>query len=152
MCKKVISVCRYSTGIIMCIGLHVQYRYYYAYRSACTVPVLLCISVCTYSTGIIMYIGLHVQYRYYYVYRSACTVPVLLCISVCMYRTGYSCRILMKLVFSRHIFEKYSDIKFHENPSNDPSCSMRKYRQTDKDNNRFPQCFEKRLKHYPKNQ
>ena len=55
----------YSTGIIMYIGLHVQYRYYYVYRSACTVPVLLCISVCMYSTGIIVYIGLHVQYRYY---------------------------------------------------------------------------------------
>jgi hypothetical protein len=28
----------------------------------------------------------------------------------------YSCQILMKLDFSRHIFEKYSNIKFHENP------------------------------------
>jgi hypothetical protein len=29
-----------------------------------------------------------------------------------------SCRILMKLEFSRQIFEKYSNIKFQENPSN----------------------------------
>ena len=27
-----ISVCMYSTGIIVCIGLHVQYRYYVQYR------------------------------------------------------------------------------------------------------------------------
>jgi hypothetical protein len=29
----------------------------------------------------------------------------------------YSCPILMKLEFSRHIFEKSSNIQFHENPS-----------------------------------
>jgi hypothetical protein len=29
----------------------------------------------------------------------------------------YSCQVLMKLACSRQIFEKYSDIKFHENPS-----------------------------------
>jgi hypothetical protein len=37
-----------------------------------------------------MYIGLHVKYR-------------------------YSCQILMKLEFSRRIFEVYSNAKFHEN-------------------------------------
>jgi len=31
--------------------------------------------------------------------------------------TRYSCPILMKLEFSRQIFKKYSNIKFHENPS-----------------------------------
>jgi len=32
--------------------------------------------------------------------------------------TQYSCQILMKLEFScRQIFEKYSNTKFHENPS-----------------------------------
>jgi hypothetical protein len=31
--------------------------------------------------------------------------------------TRYSCRILMKLEFSRQILQKYSKIKFHENPS-----------------------------------
>ena len=40
---------------------------------------------------ITMYIGLYVKYR-------------------------YCCQILMKLEFSRQIFEKYSNIKFHENP------------------------------------
>jgi hypothetical protein len=39
-----------------------------------------------------MYIGLHVKYR-------------------------YCCQILMKLEFCRRIFEKYSNVKFHENPS-----------------------------------
>ena len=29
----------------------------------------------------------------------------------------YSCQILLKLEFTRQIFEKYSNIKFHENPS-----------------------------------
>jgi hypothetical protein len=33
-----------------------------------------------------------------------------------MYSTHYSCQILMKAEFSRQIFEKYSSIKFHENP------------------------------------
>ena len=31
--------------------------------------------------------------------------------------TLYSCPILMKPVFSRHLFEKYSNIRLHENPS-----------------------------------
>jgi len=29
----------------------------------------------------------------------------------------YSCQMLMKLEFSRKIFEKHSNIKFYENPS-----------------------------------
>jgi len=33
-----------------------------------------------------------------------------------MQSTLYSCPILLKLAFSRQIFEKYSSIKFHENP------------------------------------
>jgi len=41
-----------------------------------------------------MYIGLHVKYR-------------------------YSCQILIKLEFSKHIFEKYSNIKYHENLTNE---------------------------------
>ena len=39
--------------------------------------------------------------------------------------TSYSCHILIKPEFSRHHFEKYSDIKFHENPfsrSRDFTC------------------------------
>jgi len=39
------------------------------------------------------------------------------CISVFMYSTPYSCQILVKSEFSRQIFEKYSNIKFYENPS-----------------------------------
>jgi hypothetical protein len=34
-----------------------------------------------------------------------------------MYSTGYFCQILMKIEFSQKIFEKYTNSKFHENPS-----------------------------------
>ena len=34
-----------------------------------------------------------------------------------MYSTGYYCHIVMELEFSTHIFEKTTNIKFHENPS-----------------------------------
>jgi len=44
----------------------------------------------------------------------------------------YSCQILMKLEFSRQIFEKHSNIKFREHPSNGgPSCTMRTDGRTD---------------------
>ena len=47
--------------------------------------------------------------------------------------TRYSSQILMKLEFSRTMFEKASNIKFHENPfRGDLSCSMRTNRETDK--------------------
>ena len=36
---------------------------------------------------------------------------------VFMCSTRYSCPIFIKLEFSQQIFEKYSNIKFHENPS-----------------------------------
>jgi len=39
------------------------------------------------------------------------------CILVFMCSTSNSCPILMKLEISRQFFEKYSNIKFHENPS-----------------------------------
>jgi hypothetical protein len=39
------------------------------------------------------------------------------CVSVCTYSTHYSCHILMKTEFFPHIFEKYPNIKFHENLS-----------------------------------
>jgi hypothetical protein len=39
------------------------------------------------------------------VYCSSCKVPVILN------------QILMKIKFSRQLFEKYTDVKFHENPS-----------------------------------
>jgi hypothetical protein len=34
-----------------------------------------------------------------------------------VYSSSCSCPILMEIEFSRQIFEKYTDIKFHENPS-----------------------------------
>ena len=34
-----------------------------------------------------------------------------------VYSSRYSCQISVKLEFRRQMFEKYSDIKFHENPS-----------------------------------
>ena len=34
-----------------------------------------------------------------------------------MQSTRYSCKILVQLGFPRQIFEKHSNIKFHENPS-----------------------------------
>jgi hypothetical protein len=33
-------------------------------------------------------------------------------------KNSYSSKILIKIDFSRQIFEKYSNIEFHENPSN----------------------------------
>ena len=39
------------------------------------------------------------------------------CVSVFVWSTSYSCQILMKLAFSWQISKKYSNIKFHENPS-----------------------------------
>ena len=43
-------------------------------------------------------------------YDQQCTLVFMLC-------THYSCQILMKLESSGQIFEKYSNTKFHENPS-----------------------------------
>ena len=45
-----------------------------------------------------------------------CVTRPLLCVKVKCCR--YSCQILMKLEFYRQIFEKYSDTKFYEIPSN----------------------------------
>ena len=55
-----------------------------------------------------MYMGVHVTYR-------------------------YSCPTLIKLGFSRQIFlkkKKYSNTKFHENPSSGSRCSRRADRRT----------------------
>ena len=40
------------------------------------------------------------------------------CVLVFMQSTRYSCQILMKLEFSRKIFEKYPNKKIYENSSN----------------------------------
>jgi hypothetical protein len=55
------------------------------------------------------------------------------CIVVFMSSTRYVCQISIKLEFSRQILEKYSNIKFHENPSNGSSFvpCWRTDRQTD---------------------
>jgi len=44
-----------------------------------------------------------------------------------MYSTGYYCQILIKLEFSRQIFDKKNtqNIKFHENPSSGNSVVPR---------------------------
>ena len=58
----------------------------------------------------------------------------------------YSCQILMKLVFSLQIFEKYSNTKFHENPSPVAAELFHADRQTDRldeANNRFLQFCER---------
>jgi hypothetical protein len=48
-----------------------------------------------------------------------------------MYSILYSCHVLMKLEFSRHIFETYSNINIYEKLSwRVPSCSMWTDRQT----------------------
>jgi len=54
------------------------------------------------------------------VYWSSCKVPVILV------------RFELNLNFLRQIFEKHSNIKFHENPSSwQPNCSMRTEGRTD---------------------
>jgi len=64
-----------------------------------------------------MYIGLHVKYR-------------------------YCCQILMILEFSRHIFEKYPHIKFHENSSSGSRVVPCGRTDThDEDNGRFCQFW-----------
>jgi hypothetical protein len=53
------------------------------------------------------------------------------CTYVFTQSTHYSCQILMKLEFSPQIFEKPSNIEFHEKPVQwEPSCSMRMDRRT----------------------
>jgi hypothetical protein len=39
------------------------------------------------------------------------------CTQFFMWSPCYSCRILIKHEFSRHFFEKFSNVKFHKNPS-----------------------------------
>jgi len=63
---------------------------------------------------------------------------------VFMKHTPYFCPILMKLEFSRQSFEKYSDIKFHENPSSGNlvvSCGQTD--RHDEANSRFPKFCER---------
>jgi hypothetical protein len=66
-----------------------------------------------------------------------------------MSSTRYSCQILMKLEFSRHIFEKSLNIRFDENSSNVigvvPCGQTKADRQTDRNNeanNHFSQFYD----------
>jgi hypothetical protein len=54
-----------------------------------------------------------------------------------MQSTRYSCHILVKLEFSRQIFEKSYNIKFNENPSSGTRMDRH-----DEDYSRFSQFFE----------
>ena len=52
----------------------------------------------------------------------------------------YSCNILMKVEFSRQAFAKYSNIKFHENPSSGSrvfTCGQTKKDRHDEATSRF---------------
>ena len=70
--------------------------------------------------------------------------------SSCKVAVTHYCQMLMHPEFSRQIFEKYSNIKFHKNPPPPhwkPTCSMQTDGQTDmtKLNSRFSQFCETRL-------
>jgi len=53
-------------------------------------------------------------------------------------------RIVIKREFSRQILEKYSNIKFHENPSNGSRCvPWGRTDRPDEANSRFSQFFER---------
>ena len=112
-----------------CIYIYIHtytYTYIYTpiYRSPCTARYIYtpCISVSMYCPLYIytLYIGLHVLpvIYIYTLYIGLHVLPVIyihpIYRSPCTAR--YSCRILIKLDFSRHIFEKSSNIAFHENP------------------------------------
>ena len=62
-----------------------------------------------------------------------------------MYSTRYSCPILTKLEFSQQIFEKYSNTKINENPSNG-SRVVQCANTQDEANTRFSQLCERTLK------
>ena len=59
-------------------------------------------------------------------------------------RIRHSYNIVMKLEFSRHIFEKHSNIKFHENPSSASGVvPLGRTDRYDKANSRFSQFCER---------
>jgi hypothetical protein len=71
--------------------------------------------------------------KYFSFYEELNEIP--LCTQVFTYSTPYSCQILMKFEFSRQTFDKCSNIKFHENPSN----GSRRTDRHDEANSRFSQ-------------
>jgi len=61
--------------------------------------------------------------------------------------TRHFCQILIKLQFSRQIFEEYSDIKFHDNPSSGSRVgTCGRTDRYDEANSRFLRFCEKHLK------
>jgi len=63
-----------------------------------------------------------------------------------MQSTRYSCQILMKLDFSRQILEKYTNIKFHDNPSSGSQihpCGRTDTDSQDEANSRLSQFCER---------
>jgi hypothetical protein len=138
------SACYWSSYTVPVIGLHMQCLLLVFICSACywssyTVPVIglhiQCLllvfiySACYWSSYTVPVIGLHIQcllliFIYSACYWSSCTVPVIglhveCLLLVFIYSTRHSFPILMKLEFSRHIFEKYSNTEFRENPSSE---------------------------------
>jgi len=64
-----------------------------------------------------------------------------------MYSTRYSCPILIKLEFSRQVFEKYSSTKLYENPtSGNPVFLGGETDRQDKANSRFSQLCKRAQK------
>ena len=55
------------------------------------------------------------------------------CVLVFVQSTRYYCQVLMKIDFSRQIFEKYRNIKFHENPLSEAESFYGTDRQTQTD-------------------
>ena len=65
------------------------------------------------------------------------------CVFVFTWSTRYSCQVLTKREFSRQIFEKYSNIRFHKNPSNgSPVVLCGQADRHDEVNGRFWQLLE----------
>jgi hypothetical protein len=60
-----------------------------------------------------------------------------------MYSNRYLCHILLALKFSRHIFEKYSNIKFNENSSSGSPIFFMRTDKHDETNSLFSQFRER---------
>jgi hypothetical protein len=71
------------------------------------------------------------------------------CVQLFTWSTRYACQILIKLGFSRHIFEKCSNIKFHKTPSNGSrAVPCGQTDRHDEANSCFSQFFESAQKLY----
>ena len=68
------------------------------------------------------------------------------CTQVFMYSTGSACYSLVTYEFSRQILEKFSNIKFHENPSSRSPIVSRGPTDNDEANSRISQFCERSQK------